>query len=205
VKTSENSEALGGRCTFAVYVSKDYFKFNAAHFIAYKGYRERLHGHNYRVDLQIWGQRGDDGYVVDFGKMKKVIRSLCKEINEHVIIPVNSDVLEISEGEAGDNIIVKCEDNSTFSFPKGDCKLLPLIHSSAEELAEYILKKTIDQFSEEYLVKERGVTAMEIAVAEAPKQLATCRIELASGNLNKSAELILSGNKRPKPCLEEHH
>ncbi|OWZ13632.1 hypothetical protein PHMEG_00013007 [Phytophthora megakarya] len=32
-----------------VHVSKDYMKFNAAHFIAYKGFREKLHGHNYRL------------------------------------------------------------------------------------------------------------------------------------------------------------
>jgi len=81
-----------------------------------KGYRERLHGHNYRVDLKIWGDRGHDGYVVDFGKMKAVIRQLCKEINEHVIIPVKSDVLLIEE--EGDNITIKTEDNSFFRYGK---------------------------------------------------------------------------------------
>ena len=39
--------------TFRVHVTKDYLKFNAAHFIAYKGFREALHGHNYRVSVDI--------------------------------------------------------------------------------------------------------------------------------------------------------
>mmetsp|Transcript_26902 Transcript_26902/g.32577 ORF Transcript_26902/g.32577 Transcript_26902/m.32577 type:complete len:175 (+) Transcript_26902:145-669(+) len=146
--------------SFSVYVSKDYFKFNAAHFIAFKGYREKLHGHNYKVDLKIWGRKNGDGYVLDFGKIKAVLRDLCKDINEHVILPVNSNVLEISE--KGENVNVKCEDGSLFSFPRNDCKLLPIEHSSAEELAEYILGKTIEHFSEEYLLQMRGVTAMEI-------------------------------------------
>ena len=81
-----------------------------------QGYRERLHGHNYKVDLQIWGRRGDDGYVVDFGKMKATLRALCKEINEHVILPANSDVLDISDADNGTNIVVKCEDGSVFRY-----------------------------------------------------------------------------------------
>ena len=32
---------------------KEKFKFNAAHFIAYKGFREMLHGHNYKVGVKI--------------------------------------------------------------------------------------------------------------------------------------------------------
>jgi len=180
-----------------------------------KGYRERLHGHNYRVDLKIWGDRGHDGYVVDFGKMKAVIRQLCKEINEHVIIPAKSDVLLIEE--EGDNITIKTEDNSFFSFPQQDCKLLPIIHSSAEELAQYIvsaqslscfshlyhvylqLLKTIDQFSEDYLINNRGVTAMEVSVAEAPNQLATCKVDLGASPLQLPNEKV-----EPKPCPCQH-
>jgi dihydroneopterin triphosphate aldolase (PTPS-III) / 6-pyruvoyltetrahydropterin synthase len=42
---------------FEVYVSNDTFKFNAAHFVAYENYRERLHGHNYRVSVRLIGER----------------------------------------------------------------------------------------------------------------------------------------------------
>ena len=49
---------------FRVHVTKDYLKFSAAHFIAYPGFRERLHGHNYRVSVAIHGPLGRQGYVV---------------------------------------------------------------------------------------------------------------------------------------------
>ena len=51
---------------FEIVVSKDTFKFNAAHFVAYPGFRERLHGHNYRVKVRIIGSHtiGRDGYVL---------------------------------------------------------------------------------------------------------------------------------------------
>jgi 6-pyruvoyltetrahydropterin/6-carboxytetrahydropterin synthase len=36
-----------------------------------------------------------DGYVVDFGVVKKSVRAVCKSLNERVIIPTNSDVISI--------------------------------------------------------------------------------------------------------------
>ena len=54
---------------FEVFVSKEDFKFNCAHFISFKGFRERLHGHNYRLSVRAIGSKrlGDDGYLIDFG------------------------------------------------------------------------------------------------------------------------------------------
>ena len=40
---------------YRVHVFKDYLKFSAAHFIAYRGFREPLHGHNYQVSVQVEG------------------------------------------------------------------------------------------------------------------------------------------------------
>ena len=37
----------------------------------------------------------DDGYVVDFGDIKKVARKLCKDLNELFLCPSNSDVMQI--------------------------------------------------------------------------------------------------------------
>jgi dihydroneopterin triphosphate aldolase (PTPS-III) / 6-pyruvoyltetrahydropterin synthase len=123
--------------TFSVFVSKADFRFNCAHFISFKGFRERLHGHNYRLSIKITGSDtiGDDGYVIDFGDIKKSTRRLCKELNEYFIAPMKSDTLSFSEVDK--QLCIVCEDGSTFSFPKTDVKMLPIIHSSAEELSHY--------------------------------------------------------------------
>ncbi|KAG6962801.1 hypothetical protein JG688_00008438 [Phytophthora aleatoria] len=80
-----------------VHVSKDYMKFNAAHFIAYKGFREKLHGHNYRLAVTITGQVGSDGYVVDFGEIKRISRVICKDLNESFLVPMKSDALKSNQ------------------------------------------------------------------------------------------------------------
>ncbi|EGZ29981.1 hypothetical protein PHYSODRAFT_471775 [Phytophthora sojae] len=154
----------------SVHVSTDYMKFNAAHFIAYKGFREKLHGHNYRLAVTITGQVGPDGYVVDFGEIKKISRVICKDLNESFLVPMNSDALKISFD--GTNVHILTEDNAKFSFPKSDCSLLPIVHSSAEELAIYISNQLIDSFTIVALL-ERGVRKLEVSISEANQQFAT--------------------------------
>jgi 6-pyruvoyltetrahydropterin/6-carboxytetrahydropterin synthase len=122
---------------FSVFVSKADFRFNCAHFIAFKGFRERLHGHNYRLSVKLIGKEslGHDGYVIDFGDIKKATRKLCKAMNEFFLCPMKSDALTITEVDQ--QICIACEDGSQFSFPKKDCQLMPVMHSSAEELSHY--------------------------------------------------------------------
>ncbi|RMX68020.1 hypothetical protein DD238_000143 [Peronospora effusa] len=154
--STRNSMGSGYNEVFKVHVSKDYMKFNAAHFIAYKGFREKLHGHNYRLAVTITGQVGPDGYVVDFGEIKKISRVICKDLNESFLVPMNSDALKITFDSTNVHIIT--EDMAEFSFPKSDCSLLPIMHSSAEELAIYI---------------ERGVCKIEVSISEAHQQFAS--------------------------------
>jgi dihydroneopterin triphosphate aldolase (PTPS-III) / 6-pyruvoyltetrahydropterin synthase len=123
---------------YDIFVSKADFKFNCAHFIAHKGFRERLHGHNYQISVKVVGGDvlSDDGYLIDFGDIKKVARSLCKSMNEYFLCPMKSDVMKIDVEET--QVCLTCEDGAKFSFPKSDCIQLPIVHSSAEELSHYL-------------------------------------------------------------------
>ncbi|KAF1786047.1 6-pyruvoyl tetrahydropterin synthase/QueD family protein [Phytophthora cactorum] len=141
-----------------VHLSKDYMKFDAAHFIACKaddrkyrydevlyslavwqGFREKLHGHNYRLAVTITGQVGSDGYVLDLGEIKRISQVICKDLNEAFLVPMKSDALKIS-GDAA-NVHIITEDMATFRYDceNADCSLLPIVHSSAEELAVHIV------------------------------------------------------------------
>jgi len=66
---------------YRVQVFKDYLKFSAAHFIAYKGFREPLHGHNYQVSVRVDGGLGADGYVLDFGLVKQAVKRVCDRLD----------------------------------------------------------------------------------------------------------------------------
>ena len=159
---------------FEVAVAKEYLKFSAAHFIAYRGFREALHGHNYQVSVRIEGRLGDDGYVLDFGVVKKAAKAVCDELDEKVLLPERSDCLTISR--RGGAVAVVYEDGAAFSFPETDVLLLPIAHSSAEELARYVLGRIRAGLAEP---ERRGIVAIEVGVGEAPGQVAYCRESVA--------------------------
>ena len=103
---------------FEINLSKPSFKFNCSHFIAYRGYRERLHGHNYRVSLRITGSDviSVDGYLLDFGVVKRVVNAVCEDLDEFFLLPSKSDVLNVNVD--GKQILIECEDGAVFSLPR---------------------------------------------------------------------------------------
>jgi 6-pyruvoyltetrahydropterin/6-carboxytetrahydropterin synthase len=159
--------------TYQVHVFKDYLKFSAAHFIAYRGFREPLHGHNYQVSVRVEGGLGNDGYVLDFGLVKQTTKRVCDRLDERVLLPADSDCLRVDT--SGGQVTVTYEDGARFSFPESDVVLLPIVHSSAEELARYVLARIQDELPD---LRRRGVCMIEVGVAEAPGQIAYCRESL---------------------------
>ena len=155
--------------SFRVHVTKDYLKFNAAHFIAYTGFREALHGHNYRVSVDVEGDLGHEGYVLDFGILKAVARRVCARLDEKVLVPAASDCLRIQE--TGGQVIVQYESDE-FRFPAADVVMLPIVHSSAEELAQYLIGEIRRE-----LPPDSGcrITTIQVGVEETPGQSAFCR------------------------------
>lgn len=170
------------------------FKFCCAHFVAYKGFRERLHGHNYTVEVEMSGPMSpDDGYVIDFGDVKKAIRLICKGLNERIIIPLDSQHIDInikSNYNQDESRLVTCsqtsfdeviepegqvevtfENSAFFSFPRSDCALLPIKFSTAESLSAYIARRL-----EEILrldIANRQIDSITVSVFERPTQAAS--------------------------------
>ncbi len=155
---------------YRVVVEKDFLKFSSAHFIAYKGFREPLHGHNYQVSVAISGAVGPDGYVLDFGVVKEITKRVCRELDERVLVPVRSDCLTITSDDV--SVTMVYEDGARFVFPRTDVALLPIVHASAEELAAYVLERLRAEL-EPHAV--RGLSEIEVGVGEAPGQAAYCR------------------------------
>jgi dihydroneopterin triphosphate aldolase (PTPS-III) / 6-pyruvoyltetrahydropterin synthase len=160
---------------FSIHVAKENLKFSAAHFIAYPGFREPLHGHNYQVGIKVEGRLATNGYVLDFGLIKKFTRQIVERLDEHTIIPSLSDCLEIHQQEG--QVSVTCEGDN-FVFPAADVVLLPIMHSSAEELARFIWTELHRELKERDALSE--LSAMEVSVAEGPGQAAIYRQELSA-------------------------
>ena len=77
----------------------------------------------------------------------------------------------------GGTVTIVCEDSSKFVFPPHDCLLLPIMHTTAEELAIYLYGKVLSKLNANYLI-ERGVDIMEVTVSEAVGQEASFRLAI---------------------------
>jgi 6-pyruvoyltetrahydropterin/6-carboxytetrahydropterin synthase len=152
---------------FSIHVTKENLKFSAAHFIAYPGFREPLHGHNYQVGVRLEGRLADSGYVLDFGLIKKITKEIADRLDERTLIPGDSDCLTIER--CGNELSVNYGQDR-FTFPFSDVAILPIAHSSAEELAHYIWNELRDALQAHDALA--GIISIEISVAEGPGQAA---------------------------------
>ncbi len=158
---------------FSVQVTKENLKFSAAHFIAYPGFREPLHGHNYQVGVKIEGSLGSMGYVLDFGVIKKLLKEIVDQLDERTIIPMHSDCLRIERDTSRVRVFYEQDE---FVFPLADVAMLAIAHSSAEELARFIWNELYSALSAHQDLKD--VVMMEVSVAEGPGQAAYFRQNL---------------------------
>ena len=156
---------------FSIRVSKDYFLFCCAHFITYDGDEcERLHGHNYRVAVEVEGPLDPNRYVFDFVAIKRRTQSIVDELDHHMLLATENPRLPVSDG--GDNFVVRF-DRKTWSFPKEDCVLLPIGNTTAELLAQWFAGRLSDELSRQYAF---APTRLRVEVEEATGQSAAFEI-----------------------------
>ena len=157
---------------FSVSIGKEMLRFTAAHFIAFRGFREPLHGHTYQAQVTVSGPVGPDGYVVDFLVLKKIAEEECAQLHFRTLLPGQSDCLTVEEQETA--IAVQCEDGSQFLFPRQDVCLLPIVHTSSEEIARYLLARLRERLRE---ARGNSIQTIEVLIEDIPGQTAVCREE----------------------------
>ena len=155
---------------FSVAIGKEHLRFTAAHFIAFRGFREPLHGHTYQVKVTVSGPVEADGYVVDFLVLKKVAEEECARLHFCTLLPQQSDCLQIQESVT--QVTVQCEDGTSFVFPRQDVCLLPIVHSSSEEIARYLLSRLRERLKE---TRGNAIQTIEVMIEDIPGQEAVCR------------------------------
>ena len=121
---------------FKVHVTKDYLVFCSGHFITYDGdHCERIHGHNYRVAVEVEDDLDQNHYVIDFIALKDMTRGITAELDHRMLLPSRSRQIVLHED--GPNLRVTYRDRY-WSFPRDECVLVPVANTTAELLADFI-------------------------------------------------------------------
>ena len=123
---------------YRVRLEKEQHVFSAAHFITFNGnVCERLHGHNYRVAVEVAGPLDENQYVIDFIALRDELKTLTDELDHHVLLPTTHPLIQVTANEREVEALFT-PDNRRWLFPRGDCVLLPVSNTTAELLAQHL-------------------------------------------------------------------
>ncbi|MBK7644303.1 MAG: 6-carboxytetrahydropterin synthase [Planctomycetes bacterium] len=162
---------------WAIDLQKEAFKFSAAHFLIFPdGSAERLHGHNYRVFVELEGQLTSHGLVMDFKAIKPVVRAICDELDEHWIVPGRHPVLRWSE--SGGSIEVVYLDRF-YRVPREDVIVLAINNTSSENLATWFGRELAARIAK--LFPDVRIARMRLAVEETSGQRGVYTFESEAG------------------------
>lgn len=178
--TGAKAEPAGGR--FRLVLAKEDFKFSVAHFTVFSADEaERLHGHNYRVSIELSGREVSElGLMADVARVKAEVRALCAELDSHTLLPtesplvsvgrvvadVDADVEAAAEGEGGavGGLLEVRYGDREYRMPAADVVLLPLVNTTMELFARHIWQRLAPSLA------DTGVDALSVSVEETDGQ-----------------------------------
>lgn len=156
---------------FRVDVTKQQFVFSAAHFITFAGdICERLHGHNYKVRASVEGPLDENRYVVDFIALRDAVLEETSALDHHMILPSDHTEIRVASDEKETTVTFR---ERRWIFPNEDCVILPVVNTTAEEIARVIAERVISKTKARF---GDCLSWIEIAVDENEGQWGVCRL-----------------------------
>lgn len=147
-------------------IAKQQHKFSCAHVTLFPdGTKERLHGHNYQLQVEFeFSQRTDPFF--DFGEIKRVLMALCRDLNEYVLLPANTSRVQlVSKDEVSTEVRI-CE--KRYVFPTDEVIWLPIANIVVEELSRFFWQRIQEQLGSSLC--EAGIEKMRVFVTETDGQ-----------------------------------
>lgn len=124
--------------TYRVRLDKEYHVFSASHFITFnRNVCEELHGHNYRVAVEVDGPLDENCYVVDFIALRDALKDVTDALDHRVLLPTEHPLIRV---QADEREVAAGFADRRWVFPRTGCALLPLPNTTAELLARHIAR-----------------------------------------------------------------
>ena len=152
-----------------VRVTKDHLVFSAAHFITFNGnICERLHGHNWRTAVELTGPLDENRYVFDFIALRDAMQKIVNDLDHHVLLPTKHAQIRVHSDERE---VTATYESRRWVFPREDCVLLPVVNTTAEEIAAWIGVRLQD------VVRGHNIETIQVEVEENFGQWAICELK----------------------------
>jgi len=158
---------------YRVRVTKDHLVFSAAHFITFAGnICERLHGHNWRVAVEVAGPLDENHYVLDFIALRDAAQAIVAELDHSLLLPTRHPRIEVT---AGPTEVEARFESRRWILPREDCRLLPVENTTAELLADWFAGALLQRLP---AVDVARLTELRVEIEENFGQWAICTRDL---------------------------
>ena len=159
---------------FSVSLCKEQLTFSAAHFITLEGdICETLHGHNFGVRCEVRGALNAEGYVIDFIALRDELAKIVSGLDHRVLLPKRHPQIQVTAEK--DEIVARFQQRR-WVFPAGDCAVLPVSNTTAEELARYVAEQLIGSLRRRLGLLD-AVDSISVGIDENQGQWADCTID----------------------------
>ncbi|MEZ5163168.1 MAG: 6-carboxytetrahydropterin synthase [Fimbriimonadaceae bacterium] len=137
----------------SVQIAKE-FRWEMGHRLMFhSGGCQNLHGHSYRLRVTLHGTVGDNGMIMDFADLKKIVKPIIKEIDHCMMLHENdTEVIEFIRGHG--------------------MKLITLpVHPTAENIALFLGEKIKSELNSHSQVEKITLRLQETATAWAETEV----------------------------------
>jgi 6-pyruvoyltetrahydropterin/6-carboxytetrahydropterin synthase len=156
---------------FHIRVAGDDLSFSAGHFITFgDGHCERLHGHTYRVAVEIFGPLNDSCYVVDFLVVHATLKGILAELDHRMLLPTRHSAIRVSTQNG--EVEVRLGERR-WILPEDDCLLLPIANTTTEMLAQYVGERFLAALASSGIVAPERVV---VEIGEGTGSAAICEL-----------------------------
>jgi 6-pyruvoyltetrahydropterin/6-carboxytetrahydropterin synthase len=150
--------------SYHIRLEKERHVFSAAHFITYgDDVCEPLHGHNYRVAVEVEGPLGEHQYVVDFIEVRDAVTAIIAKLDHRMLLPATHPTIRVTVDDGADGEVTARHGARRWVFPRSECVILPIANTTAEMVAGHIAVELRRQLP-------GNITRLEVAVDECDGQ-----------------------------------
>ena len=147
--------------SYDLFLTQDALVFSSAHFVLGENFIEPLHGHNYKILINVYGNQDKDNMIINFYDIQKVLKPIVDSLDHRIIIPGENRFLEIEEVD-GQIIIKMPKYDKEYEFPKSDVLILPIENTTVEEMSRYLAEQLM--WNKE--IKKENIDQVTVTVFE---------------------------------------
>ena len=147
-------------------IAREQYKFSCAHMTVFAdGTKERLHGHNYTLAIELEIERVELAAMLPFAPIKAALGELCAAWKEHVLLAAHNPYFELLRDDHELEFRLCGE---RYVLPRRDALLLPIDNVSVEALAAHVAELLAARLA------HPNARALVVTIEESPGQGARC-------------------------------